>query len=34
VHFIKDLGEVLGMDDFSVLNFKEVLSTMAIHVDE
>ena len=34
VHFIKDLGEVLGMDDLRVLNFKEVLSTMAIHVDK
>ena len=34
MHFIKDLGEVFRMNNLSVLNLKEVLTTMPIHVDE
>ena len=34
VHFIEDLGEVFRMNDLRVLDFKEVLSAMPIHVDK
>ena len=34
MHFIKDFGEVLGMNDLCVLDFEKVLPTMTIHIYE